>query len=101
MAKIRIKIEYDSCPVYEYVKVMRCFKCLGFNHKAKDCVNKIACSKCGDSHITRDCNSDRIRCVNCYDLVKKNLAEVDVNHVAFSVKCPAYQKYIQSKNNRK
>lgn len=36
----RINIEWDSCITVEYVRVFRCFKCLGFNHKADECINK-------------------------------------------------------------
>lgn len=36
----RLNIEWDSCVTMEYVRVYRCFKCLGFNHKASECFNK-------------------------------------------------------------
>lgn len=97
IAKKRVKIEYDSCRVFEHFNILRCFKCLGFNHRANECINKIACSKCGDMHEAKDCKSELIRCVNCYDLVKKKLIDVDVSHYAFSVNCPAYQKLCQKK----
>lgn len=94
----RINIEWDSCITVEYVRVFRCFKCLGFNHKADECINKKACSKCGASHDTKNCLSKVHNCVNCSELVQKKLIDVDVHHTAFDKECPALKRYLESKS---
>ncbi|XP_067614709.1 uncharacterized protein PF3D7_1120000-like [Eurosta solidaginis] len=99
--KKRIKVEWDSCRVFEHINVPRCFKCLGFQHKASDCTFKQACSKCGEQHDVKECNSNIIRCVNCFDLVRRKVIDVEVDHYAYSTKCPAYIRYLQSKKAKK
>lgn len=94
----RLNIEWDSCVTMEYVRVYRCFKCLGFNHKASECFNKKACSKCGAIHDAKDCLSNVYNCVNCCELVQKKLLDADVHHSAFSKECPAFKRYLESKS---
>ena len=36
--------------VFEHVRVFRCFKCEGFNHKANDCKVSEKCKKCIGDH---------------------------------------------------
>ena len=93
----RLNVEWDSCIVYEFVNIVRCYRCLGYNHKSNDCINRIACSKCAGNHISKDCNSTILKCVNCCELVQKKLLKTDVHHHAFSVECPAYKKHYENK----
>lgn len=93
----KLNIEWDSCYVFEYVNILRCYKCLGFNHKAINCINRLACSKCAGNHNVKECNSNVLKCVNCCDLVQKNLIKTDVHHDAFSRQCPAYIKHFENK----
>ena len=37
----RLNVEFDSCIVYDFVSILRCFKCLGYHHKAHECINRI------------------------------------------------------------
>lgn len=83
------------CRIFEYVKLYRCFKCGGFNHKAEKCTSKL-CGQCGESGHDKDncCNDSKISCVNCIyanDRMKQNF---DVNHSAFDYNCPVYKQKI-------
>lgn len=93
----RLNVEWDSCIVFDHVSILRCFKCLGYNHKSNECVNKLACGRCAGNHCTKECNSNILKCVNCSELVKKKLLDTDVNHEAFSRSCPAYIKYYEKR----
>lgn len=38
----RIKIGWNICKVQDYVRILRCFKCCGYYHFAKDCKKEVA-----------------------------------------------------------
>ena len=46
--------------------VMRCFKCLRFDHPSKWCKENITCHYCAGNHLASECTStDQLKCVNC------------------------------------
>lgn len=65
----RIYIGLRRCPVLEKVKVIRCFKWYGFNHKISDCKysGPTKCSQCADVHCYKDFKSRKFSCINCID----------------------------------
>jgi hypothetical protein len=71
LKRMKINIGWDRCRVYEHIHVMRCFKCAGFNHKAADCRNELACAKCAGSHGLTQCDSTQEKCINCMSVNKK------------------------------
>lgn len=99
----QISVAWDMCKVFSYVRIGRCFKCLGYNHLAKDCKNKIACSKCGGEHKVDVCTSNELSCVNCVEYAKKNNENIDTKHHAFAHKCYCTQQILHkiSKNNNR
>ena len=49
-------------------RIMQCFRCQNFGHKAEFCHIKDRCVKCAGQHNTRACNKDAahpVRCANC------------------------------------
>lgn len=98
--KKRIKIEWSFLRVFECESVMRCYKCLGFRHKAQECTNKKACGKCAGSHEMKECTSEEINCVNCLELVKKKKITGETNHYAFSRACPAFRHQLVAKRKK-
>ena len=74
--------EYEQDPI-------RCFKCQGFGHFARNCQSNIVkCGRCSLDHSTKDCNIEKlpgtsnrldIKCANCKG-----------NHPAFSRQCPTF-----------
>lgn len=55
----KLKIGWSVCSAFESVDIRRCFKCLGFGHKADKCTNTVNCAKCGNQgHKENECNND-------------------------------------------
>lgn len=92
----KVNIGWNRCSIEECVTIKRCFKCCGFNHNSVDCKNKIACIKCGNEHISKDCDTGIIRCINCVSVNRKFNTQHNVSHPAFSKNCPIYLKKVKS-----
>lgn len=99
--KGRINIDWDECKVYQYIQVKRCYKCLGFNHTAKTCKNKLACSKCASEHNVRECEAENMNCVNCVEFNKKHNENTDTCLHAFARGCHVLQQIIENEMNSK
>lgn len=57
---------FQECRIQNYVTVLRCYRCLQFDHIAKDCAQNIDfCSLCGDQHNYKNCSNERRRCRVC------------------------------------
>lgn len=92
----RVKIGWKICRVQDYVGILRCFKCCGYYHFAKDCVKKEACGLCAGQHMTKDCNSSARKCVNCEDKIKKiKIRNLKSDHSAYDNNCPCLKKEIE------
>lgn len=101
MSNKRLRIGWNSCRVYEYVNVIRCYKCNDYGHIAGECKSAVdVCAKCAGEHKIENCTSDLSQCVNCLKTNKDLKLSVDVNHTAFSIKCPVLQRKMQSKKER-
>lgn len=85
-------INWSRCRVYEYVSVLRCFKCGGFGHKVEQCINKSRCTHCAGPVSEHDsdqkCECDSPRCINCIDTNVALKTNFDINHSTFAVNCP-------------
>lgn len=90
-----------SCRVFDYVRVFRCFKCGGFNHKAEECKTEV-CGKCGLSgHNKENCKNNILNCANCIEANKKLSLDLDVNHSSFDMnKCTVLQKKINIEKHK-
>lgn len=96
-----ISIGYMSCRVHEYVRIYRCFKCGGFNHKADECVSDIKCLNCGSNEHTREECENAVKCGNCVSANKTLGLDNDVNHSVFDVsKCPILQRKINNEKQK-
>lgn len=82
-----LNIGWAKCSVYEHLNIKRCFKCYGFNHVAKDCSRKKACSICAGEHERNSCKSSEVKCVNCYNANKKFKLNLNEKHTANSFNC--------------
>lgn len=50
-------------------KIVQCKRCQDYNHTQAFCHRNIACVKCGESHLTKDCTKARdvpAKCINCH-----------------------------------
>lgn len=69
LQKRRIKMDWQTATVSEYIDTKQCYKCLGFGHLNGRCSNnrwRMRCAKCGeDNHRARECKATKARCLNC------------------------------------
>lgn len=97
MNEQRVRIGWNNCKVVDNVYIMRCYKCLGFSHKAAECKNQQStCQRCSSTnHEKKDCKAETEKCANCMrtnSVLKLNL---DVNHSVWSTECKVYQRKLE------
>lgn len=89
----KLKIGWSMCRVQNYIGLLRCFKCCGFYHFAKDCKKEVACGKCAGKHATKECESKIKKCINCEDKIKNfKINNLDSSHSAFDRDCQCYKR---------
>jgi len=70
----RMKVEWNICKVLyrvkNYIEILRCFKCCGYYHFARNCKKEVACGQCAGKHVSRECKDKTKECVNCEDKIK-------------------------------
>lgn len=53
----RMKVGWNNCRVYDYVSVVRRYKCWGYNHFAAECKSEAICKRCAGSHEYMECQN--------------------------------------------
>lgn len=96
MAEGKLFVGYDYCTVFDAIELRRCFKCSGFHHFADKCTsNEFVCPRCAQNHPVKECKSDVLCCVNCYNLKKKKdtkFPNIDIHHAVWDKNCLAYRQ---------
>lgn len=92
--KMKINIGWRKCYMNDYYNIVRCFKCAGFSHFAKDCKSTVTCFNCAADHDTKVCKSAEKRCTNCINKNKKLGINLDVGHTALDSRCPCYKRIV-------
>ncbi|CAH1114630.1 unnamed protein product [Psylliodes chrysocephalus] len=82
LQKSFVHIGWKGCPVNDYFRVVRCYKCSGLGHEEKNCEGKRICPICADEHSIKDCKADRKKCSNCFIHNSKYKTSLDCNHAA-------------------
>lgn len=94
--------DWDSFPIYEYIGVLRCYKCWNYGHRAAHCrKERVVCPLCNENHKSEDCKSDSKECTNCkyaFDVLK--LRGITYDHTVFDKCCVSYQKAVGRMKNR-
>lgn len=81
----KVYLDYQSCPARDYVHITRCYKCQAYGHIASVCPKQEStCGRCAQSHDTRSCKEENVKCANCIRL-GSNAA-----HVPGSKECQAH-----------
>lgn len=92
----KINIGYNKCPVYENLNLLRCYKCLQFNHMAKDCRRtEPVCSKCAGAHSSRVCSETNNKCTNCVFFNSRFSCNFDADHSALDKNCSVYKQKLE------
>ncbi|XP_044591361.1 uncharacterized protein LOC123269592 [Cotesia glomerata] len=93
--KTKIKLDWNSCRVFDCVSILRCFKCWGFHHYAKDCKDEVKCRKCSENRWEKDCQNEIKKCVNCVKMVNDfKLDGIKTDHCANDLECECYKRAI-------
>lgn len=102
MTQKRLYLGWDSYPIFEYVNVLRCFKCCRYGHKAEKCRNKeYVCPKCSGSHRSWECNSTNLCCTNCKHANQVlNMSDIQFNHSIFDKECTVYKREVEKNRNK-
>lgn len=102
VATKRIFIEWSSHAVYEYVGVLRCYKCWKFGHKAGECrqVSDV-CPMCNQNHSSKECRASSHECTNCkyaHEVLK--IPNITYNHTALDKNCTSFKRMQDRIRNR-
>lgn len=95
----KVRIGWVNCRIRKQERPVQCFRCLEFDHLARNCKSKIdrskMCRKCGtDGHNAKDCKEDPV-CALC-----KSLSPDKAAHIAGSRECPVFIKALNKKYKR-
>ncbi|CAK1583087.1 unnamed protein product [Parnassius mnemosyne] len=88
----KVHVGYQIVPAIDQSPVIQCYRCMGFGHRAKECVaDKQTCGYCAEDHDSREClrSNGAPSCVNCV----RNKIKGDYCHTAYSADCPIWQKW--------
>lgn len=96
----KLNIGWRRCLVQEYFPIIRCFKCARYGHMASKCENNLTCFRCSDQHKTEDCDTERLKCINCLEANIRLGRSLDVNHSATDYKCPCYQRILSMETKK-
>lgn len=91
----KLFIGYDCCVVYDAIEITRCFNCCAYHHVAKNCRSRKVCPRCSGEHEVRDCTSDALKCINCFNAHKVS-SGIQFNHAAWDRNCMVYQRKLKS-----
>jgi len=45
-----MKLGWNMCNVCDYIRIIRCYKSIKFNHRAQDCKGALTCPICAENH---------------------------------------------------
>lgn len=100
----KIKVLFSVIVSWRYFSrkigdVIQCFRCQKFGHGMRNCNMEAKCVKCGELHLTKDCNlpprtpngdRSKIRCANCSQ-----------NHTSNFKGCPTRKSHIKESEEKK
>lgn len=96
----RVRIHFENCRVLEDINIYRCYKCCGYNHKARDCSSLYICKYCAENHDSRTCTSDYAVCINCKKAAEISNMNLNVYHTAIDNNCVIYKRKMELARQR-
>nr|CAH7755079.1 unnamed protein product [Callosobruchus chinensis] len=57
LKKRYLYVGWKKCEVSDHINILRCSKCCGYGHTAKNCNLELVCGKCAHHHKLADCQS--------------------------------------------
>lgn len=101
----KVKVLWSVCSVYEVIPVLAYYKCSRHGHMEQECISdREICGSCTGSHKALTCTSKSFKCINCLERNVTFQRNDDVNHAAWSFKCPVlkrnYSKKIATKKRQ-
>lgn len=97
----KLYVDWDGYKYFDFVSVLRCFRCWKFGHFAEKCTEKQVCPKCNLNHKMEECTSNYLECTNCRycsDVLK--IPGIKSDHHVFDSNCPCYQKQLKKSKDR-
>lgn len=89
----RINIGLNRCRVFEFINVLKCYRCQGYSHFAKDCrEEKDCCPRCGGEHNEKQCKERVFRCVNCVKANAKFGLQLNTEHAVWDRDCSCLKR---------
>lgn len=96
----KLNIGWRKCAVYNFISVLRCYKCWGYFHMAKNCTRQEACFKCAGYHKTMECTAAIKNCINCIFKNKTYNLKLNIEHEAIDPECPTFKKILEEEKRR-
>jgi len=97
----KVKIGWNKCRVINLIAILRCFKCCGYYHFARDFKKEVPCGQCAGKHTSRECKEPTKKCVNCEEKIKSfRIKNIDSGHLAFDAECPGYIRELDKQKNK-
>lgn len=94
----RIYIRYSACRFADYVRILQCYRCLGFGHMAAGCKVQPVCGHCAENHEMKACRRRDLppKCGNCS--AQRGVSVGDTLHAAMDAsKCPILGRKIKDR----
>ncbi|CAD6238597.1 GSCOCG00012541001-RA-CDS [Cotesia congregata] len=92
----KVKLGWNNYNVYNYINILRCFKCWGFDHLATNCNREVVCRLCTENHRENECKSNIKKCINCVKVKNKSKDFIhDPDHCATDRNCSVYLKLLE------
>lgn len=97
-----ILLDYNYHFVKEYLSVLRCFRCQGYNHKGSNCPNEFEiCSYCSGHHDSRKCDQGNNKiCINCKAANEKGEFRYDIKHSSGSSECKIQMMFMSRSRDK-
>lgn len=92
----RVIFGLKTSRIYENINLFQCKRCQALGHLHKGCIKDPICRICAKSHLTENCTSTNLCCINCKNVMSKSEGKItiDVRHRASDDVCPQRKRKV-------